>query len=572
MSRCHELAFGILIVLWSAILTQPASAQFETRSITTMTHAPCAVSAADLRNNGTQDLVVALADADDVAVMLGNGDGTFQRPVAYPANEGTSWLATGVLTTSGNTDIAVANMFGKFATVLLGNGDGTFQHARIVPTPAAPSFIAIGDFDGDSTPDLIVTDSPYISVLPSAGNGTFGKPINTNLPFTPGGFGVGAFDGSGTLDLAMEAMFDDTNALVILLGSGNGTFHQGQRYNFSAPVGIPAVADFRSDGRLDLAVPEGGSVQVLLGNGNGTFASPVSYPASLFVEAVAVGDFNGDGNPDIIAIGLFPSGFSLLLGNGDGTFQSPTFFTFGEVPCYAAVADFNGDGQADLAVTDDNGRALGAMLNTGVASFSPTTPMTFADQFVGTTSAPQSVSLTNKGTTTLSISSITSAPPYSVSSTCGKSVAPGASCNLNITFSPTTQGTFAGTISLVDSASTKPQVIEVSGSGTIVTLSPTSLTFGPQKLGTTSPPQQIQLTNTGKIPMTVSKVSVHGDNGVDFAATSSCPSSLAAGASCTITVTYAPILGSGTQTANVYVSDSGGGSPQIAPLSGTATK
>jgi hypothetical protein len=159
-----------------------------------------------------------------------------------------------------------------------------------------------------------------------------------------------------------------------------------------------------------------------------------------------------------------------------------------------------------------------------------------------------------------------------VSSTCGKSVAPGASCNLNLTFSPATQGTFAGTISIVDNASTKPQVIEVSGSGTIVTLSPSSLTFGPQKRGTVSPPQHVKLTNTGKIAMTVSKVSVHGDNWTSFDATDNCPSSLDAGASCTITVEYKPLLGSGAQTASVYVTDSGGGSPQTVSLSGTVMK
>lgn len=72
--------------------------------------------------------------------------------------------------------------------------------------------------------------------------------------------------------------------------------------------------------------------------------------------------------------------------------------------------------------------------------------------------------------------------------------------------------------------------------------------------------------------MTVSGIAVHGDNWTGFDATDNCPSSLNAGASCTITVVYKPILGSGAQTANVYVTDSGGGSPQIVPLSGTATK
>ncbi|HLJ15435.1 MAG TPA: FG-GAP-like repeat-containing protein [Bryobacteraceae bacterium] len=558
--------------LWVLLLAQVASAQFETRSVTTMAHEPCSVSAADFRNNGIQDLAAALADADDVDVMLGKGDGTFQKSVGYPANEGTSWLATGALTASGNTDVAVANRFGKFATVMLGNGDGTFRKSRIVPTPAAPSFVGIGDFEGGQLPDLIVTDSPYVSVLPSEGNGAFGKPINTSLTFTPGGFGFGDFGGSGTLDLAMEAMFDDTNALVILLGNGDGTFRQGQVHDFAAPVGIPAVADLRGDGRLDLAVPEGGSVQVLLGNGDGTFSEPAAYSTSLFTEAVVVGDFNGDGKQDLVAVGINPSGFSLLLGNGDGTFGPPTFFPFGDVPCYAAVADFNGDGQPDLAVTDANGRAVASFLNTGFVAFSPTTPVAFPDQFVGTASAPQTVSLTNKGTTALSIFSMAASKPYTVSSTCGKSVAPGATCKLNVTFSPTTQGTFPGTVSILDSASTKPQVIEVSGAGTIVTLSPPTLTFGPQKRGTVSPPQHVKLTNMGTIPMTVSGIAVHGDNWTSFDATDNCPSSLEAGASCTITVEYKPLLGSGAQTANVYVTDSGGGSPQIVPLSGTATK
>jgi hypothetical protein len=559
-------------------LTPLAAAQFETRSTTGMNHTSCGISAADFRNNGTQDLAIALTDADDVDVMLGNGDGTFQRPVAYPANEGTSWVATGILTNSGNIDIAVANGFGKFATVMLGNGDGTFQKSRIIPTPNAPSFIGIGDFDGDEIADLIVTDAPYVSVLPSAGDGTFRKPINTSLGFIPGGFGIGDFDGSRTLDLAMEAMFDDQNALVILMGNGNGTFRHGQRLNFSAPVGTPAAADFRGNGNLDLALPEGGSVQVLLGNGDGTFAAPVAYSALVFVDTVVLGDFNGDGKQDIAAVGVFPgsvqpTGFSLLLGNGDGTFQPPIFFPAApKDACFAAAADFNGDGMLDLAVTDDHATSFTAVLNTGIAAFSPTTPIAFPDQFAGSTSAPQSVSLTNKGTAALSISSMNASTPYAVSSTCGKSVAPGATCNLNITFSPTAQGTFAGTISIMDSASTKPQVIEVSGAGTIVTLSPPSLTFGPQKLGTTSPPQRVQLTNTGKIPMTVSKVSVHGDNWTGFDATDNCPSSLAAGANCTITVEYRPLLGFGPQTANVYVTDSGGGSPQIVALSGKATK
>jgi hypothetical protein len=558
-----------------------AAAQFETRSATTLTHPACGVAAADFNNDGKQDLAIAL-DSQSIAVALGNGDGTFQKTTVYQAGSSAEGLVTGVLTSSGNADIVVADGSANALSLFLGNGDGTFQPPTLIPTPQDPSFVLVGDFNGDHIPDLAVADSsfisPYITILLGNGNGTFGTPINIKPPYVAYAFAAGDFDHSGTLDLAVNAYKDATSYLEILLGKGNGTFTQGEEFTFDAAVGIPAVADFRGNGELDIAVPEGGAVQVLLGNGNGTFAAPVSYSASLSVNTLAIGDFNGDGKQDIVAIGAIPGGIrsggvSLLLGNGDGTFQPPTFFPATTQACYAAFADFNGDSQPDLAVTDEGTTPQAVtLLNTDAAAFSPTTPVAFPDQFVGTSSAPQSISLTNKGSTSLSISSTTATSPYSVSSTCGKSVAPGATCNLNIIFSPATQGTFAGTISIIDSASTKPQVIEVSGSGTIVTLSPSSLKFGPQKRGTVSPPQHITLTNTGKIAMTVSKVSVHGDNWTSFDATDNCPSSLGAGASCTITVEYKPLLGTGAQTANVYVTDSGGGSPQTVALSGTATK
>ncbi len=548
-------------------LSTLAAAQFETRSTTKLAHEPCGIAAADFRNNGTQDFAVAL-NSTEIQVALGNGDGTFQKPAPYSAGDGVNWLATGALTSSGNVDIAVANRLSNFVSVLLGNGDGTFQPARSVHTPASPSFIAIGDFNGDQIPDLLVSDSPYITLLPGNGDGTFGHPISTKLTYTPGGFAVGDFDKNGTLDLAVEAYTDGTNALVILLGNGDGTFRQKGNYQFSAPVGLPVVADFRGNGEVDLALAEGGQVQVLLGNGDGTFEAPVGYNASSFVEAVVTGDFNGDGKVDLAAVGTMPSGVSLLLGQGDGTFGASTFFPAAKLACYAAVADFNGDQQPDLAVTDNDLESVVTLLNTGQASFSPITPIAFPDQLVGTSSPPLAVTFLNAGASELTISSITASQPYRVNSTCGKSVSPGANCVINVTFWPTSQGTKTGTISIVDSASSKPQVIELSGSGTVVTLSPSSLNFGSQRKHSTSPPQQIKLTNTGAIALNITKMTLHGLDPYDFSETSNCPSSLGAGASCTVTVTFSPLI-LGPRSAILYVTDSGGGTPQTVLLSGT---
>lgn len=97
----------------------------------------------------------------------------------------------------------------------------------------------------------------------------------------------------------------------------------------SSPDSV-AVGDFNGDGKLDLAIANGGSnnVSVLIGNGDGTFKAPlnsgVSGPGSL-----AVGDFNGDGIMDVATTN---TGVSILLGKGDGTFRAPVNYTTGNSP------------------------------------------------------------------------------------------------------------------------------------------------------------------------------------------------------------------------------------------------
>jgi hypothetical protein len=531
----------------------------------------CGIATGDFDKDGKQDAALAL-ESNEIQVALGNGDGTFQKPASYPAGDGVNWVATGVLTSSGNVDIVVANQLSNFVSLFLGNGDGTFQRAHSLATPDKPSFVAIDDFNGDGIPDILVIAVKHIVVLLGNGDGTF-RTVNTDLTYTVGSAGVGDFNGDGNFDLAVNGDLEGTNALVVLLGNGDGTFRQGANYQFLAPIGLPAVADFRGNGELDLAVPGilAGSVLVLLGNGDGTFGLPESYYVSTFVAGVVVGDFSGDGKPDVVAVDGAPSGVSLLLGNGDGTLQVPTFYPAARDACYAAAADFNGDDLLDVAIADNDATSFITLLNTGVASFSPTKPIAFPDQLVGTVSAPQMVTLTNTGTDALSISSIGTSTPYGVSSTCGKSVAPGASCGINITFSPTSQGTTVGAISIIDGASPKPQLIELSGAGTVVTLSPSSVNFGAQRKRSTSQPHEVQLTNTGTTALNITKMTLHGLDPYDFSDTSNCPSSLSAGASCTITVTFTPLI-LGPRSSILYVTDGGGGSPQTVSLSGTGTK
>jgi hypothetical protein len=178
------------------------------------------------------------------------------------------------------------------------------------------------------------------------------------------------------------------------------------------------------------------------------------------------------------------------------------------------------------------------------------------------------VTLTNTGANPLTVSSIRAGSPFRENNTCGKSVSPGATCRIEVIFTPQSASSVTGTLSISDSASSKPQVIELTGAGTVVALSPLSLSFTGQTVGTKSQPQTVALTNKGATTLSITQVYVGGTDYKDFSESNNCPSSLGAGTGCTITVTFDP-LKTGTRRAAIYVVDSGGGSPQYITLTGT---
>ena len=201
-------------------------------------------------------------------------------------------------------------------------------------------------------------------------------------------------------------------------------------------------------------------------------------------------------------------------------------------------------------------------------ALSPTN-LTFSSQPVGTTSAAQIVTLTNIGKTVLEFTNVTTTGDFGETNNCPASLAAGASCNISVTFSPTAVGNRYGSVIITDNAADSPQVVLLAGNGLpapVVSLSVTSLTFSSQPLGTTSAAQAVTLTNTGTAALTISSIVATGN----FAQLNTCGSSLAAGASCTISVTFTPTV-AGSRTGSLTITDNAASSPQVVNLGGSGS-
>jgi hypothetical protein len=200
-------------------------------------------------------------------------------------------------------------------------------------------------------------------------------------------------------------------------------------------------------------------------------------------------------------------------------------------------------------------------------SMSPAS-LLYANQAIGVTSQPQSALLRNMGSSPLSISSITATGDFAETDTCGTSVSAASSCTASVTFTPTGVGTRSGSILIQDNALGSPHAINLSGtgSGAVAALSPASLVFSLQQIGTSSAAQAVTLTNNGNAALNVGSILITGD----FAQINNCPATLAPISSCTISVTFTPAA-SGTRNGTLTISDNAQGSPQAMTLTGTGS-
>jgi hypothetical protein len=204
----------------------------------------------------------------------------------------------------------------------------------------------------------------------------------------------------------------------------------------------------------------------------------------------------------------------------------------------------------------------------------------FGNQTVNTTSSAQTFTVSNTGNAALTLSSITlvgtNPGAFALAGgTCATTVAASSNCTIAVTFTPTGATSYAATLNVANNAAGSPLVVTLTGTGTavpapIASLTPSTLTFATTNVGSTTAPQTLTLSNTGNAALTISGITLAGANPADFAETTSCGTTLAAGTNCTVSVTFTPLSGSAF-TATVSVADNAAGSPHTASLSGTGT-
>ena len=547
---------------------------------------PFANSVADFNGDHILDVAVVNFNSNNVSVLLGKGDGTFEAAVNYNVGTEPSAITAVDLNNDGAPDIAVADEIGRTIAVLINNADGTgtFKPAVLYPAGQAPRGIVAGDLRGIGIMDLVVANNlgGNVTVFLGNGDGTFKAGVNYAADVNPKSVALGYFNNDNHLDIACAN--HNTNDVSILIGNGDGTFQAPVNY----PVGLDPrhvlVYDFNKDGKVDLATANGGeaTVSILYGNGDGTFQPQVKYPAANSPRWLAVADYNNDGFLDIATSNYNARNVSILLGTGSSVagqaFTAPTNYVVGNNPTGLVAGDFNGDGLPDIAVTvgglPATPNTIMAVLMNLPVTVAPSA-ITFPTQVLGTASAPQTVTLTNHAPSSLTITGITfsgtNAADFSETNNCGSALSASASCTINVTFKPKGINHRVAALNIADSAPGGVQTVAISGTSTSASLSPTSLTFGSEVVGTTSTSQAITLSNvSGGSTITISALTITGTNSGDFAQTNTCTPSVPAKKSCTITVTFTPTA-TGTRTAAVSITDNAGSSPQTVALTGTGT-
>ncbi|MFS0840363.1 FG-GAP-like repeat-containing protein [Paenibacillus sp. 1P03SA] len=315
------------------------------------------VTTGDVNGDGLDDLVSLNFQNNQVAVLLGKGDGTFGAPAAFAVGRNPRAVAIADLDGDHHPDLAVANFMESTVSILKGSGDGTFlPWGNVAGVGGEPMEIAVSDLNGDGYPDLAVVNnvSATVSVLFNiGGSGNFVLGASIPVGTYPRSLAAWDMDGDGKVDLAVAN--SGSHTVSILKNDGTGTQFSRVDYAAGSSPNKMKAADLNGDGLKDMVFAANGDhgVAVLLGAAGGGFGQAALYPAGNYPLDVALGDFDGDGHIDILGQ-TQAQDFAILMGNGDGTFQSAISYPYPPYAFSVETGEFNGDGRSDIVLASSS--------------------------------------------------------------------------------------------------------------------------------------------------------------------------------------------------------------------------
>lgn len=341
---------------------------------------------------------------------------TFAPPVAYPSGDQTFGVVAVDMNGDEKLDLVACNANANNVRVFIGQGDGTFLAMAPTPVPGRPIKVAAGDLNGDGLPDAVTANisAGGITVLLNSGGAALTPAGSYAMASSTLDIALADFDGDGKLDVVTVNRFGHNATLR--LGNGDGTFGELRSMALGAEAGPGALAvgDLDGDGVLDIVTANSiaDTISVLRGVGGGFFAPAVNYSAGEFPNSVTIGDVNGDGFADVVATSLTGADVRVYLNVGDGSgaitdpgaglpvgegvrrvrladldssggldiiiancvddtlwiygdmFDVPAIIMAGDCPEDIALGDFNGDGKIDIATADYVGDSVSVLLNT----------------------------------------------------------------------------------------------------------------------------------------------------------------------------------------------------------------
>jgi len=343
----------------TAVVPGAVAGQFKKPVYYQLNGDPYQIISADFNNDGNLDVAVAqlTATGGTVGVLLGKGNGTFHAARYFTAPNAIA-LAAGDFNGDGKLDLAVVETGGTgdgALAILLGDGKGNFRKSARYRLGPASVAVAVADLDGDGHLDIVainggVKGNGSVEVFFGKGDGTFKAPKTYKLGAYPDFVATADLNGDHHPDLVVA---QNLGSVTVFINDGRGGFKEQRTYGAANGADGIAIADLRNNGILDLAMSATDAVAVLLGNGDGTFGTATLYSINVGNgggNAVVAADFRGDGKVDLaVERGNGPS--ALLYGNGDGTFQAAIPIKTRENGGNSlTVGDFNKDGLPDLAM------------------------------------------------------------------------------------------------------------------------------------------------------------------------------------------------------------------------------